>query len=150
MLHILQWLYTYVASFCSQCFNVCCKCVYLNVARVSHICCMCFIWMLHIFCNGFFKRFRCFTSVLDVCCKCFNLFECMFQIFHLNVSKVDRVLHLPPRLLLPHLGVSFSSRCWWYESAFALYVSFGVLMIFKLGISEILMRYIAALVPWKF
>jgi hypothetical protein len=27
----------------------CCKCVYLNVAYVSHICCKCFIWILHIF-----------------------------------------------------------------------------------------------------
>ena len=32
------------------CFpDVCCKCVYLNVAYVSHICCMCFIWMLRMF-----------------------------------------------------------------------------------------------------
>jgi hypothetical protein len=51
-----------------------------------------------------------FTSVLDVCCKCFNYFERMLQIFHLGVSKINRVLHLPPRLLLSHLGVS-SSRC---------------------------------------
>jgi hypothetical protein len=29
---------------------------------------------------------------------------------HLNISKVDRMLHLPPRLLLPRLGVSSSSR----------------------------------------
>ena len=32
------------------------------------------------------------------------------------------------------------------ESAFAPYVSFGVLMTSKLGINEILMRYIAGLV----
>ena len=36
------------------------------------------------------------------------------------------------------------------ESAFAPYVDFGVLMTSKLGINEILMRYIASLVPWKF
>ena len=34
----------------------------------------------------------------------------MLQVLHLNVSKVDRVLHLPPRFLLPRLGVSSSSR----------------------------------------
>jgi hypothetical protein len=34
-----------------------CKRVYLNVACVSYICCTCFISMLHIFCNGFFKCF---------------------------------------------------------------------------------------------
>ena len=33
------------------------------------------------------------------------------------------------------------------ESAFALYVGFGLLMTYKLGTNEILMRYIAALVP---
>ena len=32
----------------------------------------------------------------------------MLQVLHLDVSKVDRVLHLPPRLLLPRLGVSSS------------------------------------------
>ena len=34
-----------------------------------------------------------------------------------------------------------------FESAFAPYVGFGVLMTSKLGTNEILMRYIAALVP---
>ena len=60
--------------------------------------------MLHIFCSGFFKRFQVFlqvfqtdvASVLTVC-------ERMLQIFHLDVLKVDRVLHLSPRLLLPRL-----------------------------------------------
>ena len=33
------------------------------------------------------------------------------------------------------------------ESAFAFYVGFGVLMTSKLGTNEILLRYIAALVP---
>ena len=53
---------------------------------------------------------------------------------------------------------SFSRRCQheWFsiydwleysESAFALYMSFDVSMTSKLGTNEILMRYIAALVP---
>jgi hypothetical protein len=33
--------------------NVCCKCVYLDVAYILHIWCKCFIWMLRIFSNGF-------------------------------------------------------------------------------------------------
>jgi hypothetical protein len=33
----------------------------------------------------------------------------MLQVLHLNVSKVDRVLYFPPRLLLPRLGVSSAS-----------------------------------------
>jgi hypothetical protein len=40
-----------------------------------------------------------FISVSDVCCKCFNCFERVLQMFHLDVS-IDWVLHLPPRLLL--------------------------------------------------
>jgi hypothetical protein len=65
--------------------------------NVSHICCKCFIWMLHILCNGF-------SSVSSVS-------RCMLQMFHLDILKVNRVLHRPARLLLPHLGVSSFSRC---------------------------------------
>ena len=36
----------------------------------------------------------------------------MLQVLHLNVSKVDRVLHLTHRLLLPRLGVSSSRASW--------------------------------------
>jgi hypothetical protein len=39
-----------------------------------------------------------------------SAFRRMLQVLCLNVSKVDQVLHLPPRLLLSRLGVS-SSRC---------------------------------------
>jgi hypothetical protein len=41
-----------------------------------------------------------------------SVFRRMLQVLHLDVSKVDYVLHLPPRLLLPRLGVFSSSRCW--------------------------------------
>jgi hypothetical protein len=69
---MLQWLYTYVANFYSQCFicfpDVCCKCVYLDVAYVSHICCKYYIWTLHMF----LQRFQVvFASVLDACFKYF-------------------------------------------------------------------------------
>ena len=71
MLHILQWLCMYVANMCpnvSSVFSdVCCKCVYLDVAYVSHICCECFIWMLRLFAMVF-KFF--FASVLNPCFKC--------------------------------------------------------------------------------
>jgi hypothetical protein len=77
--------------------NICCKCVYLDVAYVSHISCKCiFFSMLHIFCNGFFK---CFYNVSYACFKYFICLQTMLQMFHLDVSKVDRVLllgtHLP-------------------------------------------------------
>ena len=75
---------------------------------------MYFIWMLHIFSNDLFNRFSSiFTSVSDVRCKCFSCFERTLQISHLDVSKVDWVLHLLPRLLLPRLGVSSFFQCWW-------------------------------------
>jgi hypothetical protein len=68
-----------------------------------------FIWMLHIFSHIW-------SSVLSGCCVCLQwfqvFFECfrrmfsnvwfifrrMLQLLHLNVSKLGRMLHLPPRL----------------------------------------------------
>jgi hypothetical protein len=97
-------------------------------------CCICFIHMLPLFylnvahvLQWLFQVFSC------VFCKCFqrmhvssvsSVFRRMSQMFHLNVSKVDRVLYLPPRFLLPHLDISSQrrlgnhyplslfSRCW--------------------------------------
>jgi len=37
-------------------------------------------------------------------------------VLYLDVSKVDRVLHLPPRLLLPRLSVSYSPSVALYPS----------------------------------
>jgi hypothetical protein len=51
--------------------DVCCKCVYLYIAYVSHTCCKCFIWMLRIFYNGFKCFSGVFASVLDAYFKCF-------------------------------------------------------------------------------
>ena len=38
-----------------------------------------------------------------------SAFRRMLQVLYLDVSKVDRVLHLPPHLLLSRLGVSLLS-----------------------------------------
>jgi hypothetical protein len=46
-----------------------------------------------------------FANVLDEWSKCFIVFRRMLQLLYLDVSKLDRVLHLPPRLLLPRLSV---------------------------------------------
>jgi hypothetical protein len=72
---MLQWLYTYVTNVSSQCFSVfldvCCKCVYLDIAYVSHICSKYFIWMLHTCCNDF-QAFDVFFHVFeDEFFKCF-------------------------------------------------------------------------------
>ena len=86
---------------------VCCKCVYLNVAYVSHIYCKCLIWMLRMIYNGFQVFSGVFATVSDACFKFFICFQTYIACM-LNVSKVDRLFHLPPRFLLPCLGVSSS------------------------------------------
>jgi hypothetical protein len=63
MLHMLQWLYTYVASVLfsnvSDALNVCCTCIYLGVTYVWK----CFIQMLHMFHTYI-------ASVSSGCCIC--------------------------------------------------------------------------------
>jgi hypothetical protein len=88
MLHMLQWLCTYVSNV-SYVLEVCCKCFYLNVAKVDLNVAYtymlqvyrCFIRLLQVFhldvayvCNDFQVFFRCF-------CKCFKR---MFQEFYLS------------------------------------------------------------------
>jgi hypothetical protein len=86
---------------------------YLDVAYISHICCKCFIWMLHMFA----MVFKCFASVSDVCCKSFNYFERMLQVFDLDVVKKDlSVAHVAIGLtccscLLQLLGCHLGSPC---------------------------------------
>jgi hypothetical protein len=65
--------------------------------------------MLHIFCNVS-SVFRFFASDSDACFKCFIVFKRILQLLHLNVSRLDWVLHVPPRLLLPRLGVRWGSE----------------------------------------
>jgi hypothetical protein len=51
---------------------------YLDVAYVSHICCMCFIWMLRMVA----MVFKCVSGV-------FKCFRSMFQVFQKHVSSVS-------------------------------------------------------------
>jgi hypothetical protein len=75
--------------------------------------------MLQVFYLGVAYVFAMVSSVFKVFLHVFQMHVLnvssavrrMLQILHLNVSKIDQVLHLPPRLLLPCLGVS-SSRHW--------------------------------------
>jgi hypothetical protein len=66
---VLHIFHTYVVSF------------HPNVAYVFTY------MMLHMFCNGY-------TRVSDVCCKCFNCFRRILQIFSLDVAKVELMLHI--------------------------------------------------------
>ena len=61
-------LQAFVLNVSSIFSDVCCKCVYLDVAYVLQVCCKCFIWMLRMFYSGFSYVF---ASVSDACFKCF-------------------------------------------------------------------------------
>jgi hypothetical protein len=98
LLHMLQWLYTYIASVkvsnVSAVLNVCCKCVYLDVAYVALaidvLCCKCMFQMFqlfqtyiasvlpgcYIYCTGYTPTMlQVYVSnisiVSNLCCKCF-------------------------------------------------------------------------------
>jgi hypothetical protein len=117
-------LQAFVYNVSSVFLDVRCMCVYLDIAYVSHIC-------LEVFYLDVVYVFAMFLSVFQVFLQVFQMhvssvsstFRRMLKVLHLNVSKVDRVLRLPPRLPLPRLGVSsrrrrasaassLSSRCW--------------------------------------
>jgi hypothetical protein len=84
MLHMLQWLYTYVSSVCSKYFISFSICMF---ASVSSGCCICF-HAYEVFLGVFF------ASVSYACFECFSCFVRMLQVFHLEVSEVDLVLWL--------------------------------------------------------
>jgi hypothetical protein len=113
MLHILQWLYTNVASVCSYCFI----CVFEHMLQVYLSgCCICFTYMLQVFyldvayvCNSF-MCFQVFLQVFQMhILSVSSIFIRMLQMLYLDVSKVNWVLHLPSCLLLPHLSASAPS-----------------------------------------
>ena len=78
---------------------------YTYVACVLSGCCIYFAMAFQAF-SGVF------TSVSNVCCKCFNYFRIYVanvltifeRRFHLDVSKIDRMLRLSPRLTLARLS----------------------------------------------
>jgi hypothetical protein len=73
-------------------------------------CCICFTHMLHVFysdiaygCNGFSSMFRvCFQVFQKHVSSVTSAFRRMLQPLYLDVSKVDRVLHLCSSHLLLH------------------------------------------------
>jgi hypothetical protein len=92
---MLQWLYTYVAKVCSQCFI----CVFGRI--VASV----FIYMLHTFhtyvasvLSEYYVCLQWFLSLFHVFQKHILsvsfVLRRMLQVLHLDVSKVDRVLHI--------------------------------------------------------
>jgi hypothetical protein len=72
VLHMLQRLYTYVASVC------------FNVSAVSNVCCKCFIWMVHML-------HWLYTYVRSVYFNCFNY---VAIVFYLDVAYVVEPIHM--------------------------------------------------------
>ena len=57
----------------------------------------------------FYNSFQVFLQVFHMhVSSVSSAFGCMLQMLHLDVVKVDRVLHLPHYFLLTRLGVSSS------------------------------------------
>jgi hypothetical protein len=54
---------------------------------ILYVCCKCFILMFAYVYNGY----TCVLKFLWCVCKCFRH---MLQVFHLDIAKVDRVLHM--------------------------------------------------------
>jgi hypothetical protein len=89
--------------------------IYLDVAYVSHICCMCFIRMFAYGYNGFQVCLRCVSQVFQKHISSVSIaFRCMLQPLFLDVAEVDWVLHLSSSHLLLHLAVgSRGADAWW-------------------------------------
>ena len=74
---MLQWLYTYVASFCSL-SSIFSRCM-LQVCLFG--CCICFTHMLQVFYLDVAYVLQWFLSVFRYFCKCFR---CLFQVFYMR------------------------------------------------------------------
>jgi hypothetical protein len=115
---MLQVFYMNVAkvdrdvAYVSMVVHVCCKLLFpmFHLFFQKYVVSV-FIWMLHMF----YTYVVIVLSGCYVCLQWFQVFQThvsgdssdfsrMLQVLHLDVSKVDRLLHLPPRLLLPCLG----------------------------------------------
>jgi hypothetical protein len=100
MLHMLQcctrMLQSFVPNISSAFSDVYCKCAYLML-HMFYIYVASFIWMFYTFCNGFFKCFYVFfASISDVYQVFIHLQKHVVNVFHLDVSKVDRGLRWSP------------------------------------------------------
>jgi hypothetical protein len=76
------------------------------VANVLSGCCIWFTMVFKCFFYVFLQVFKVHVSSVS------STFRRMLQVPHLDVSKVDRVLHLSLRFLLPRLGSPPPSASW--------------------------------------
>jgi hypothetical protein len=61
---------------------------------VSYVCLQVFYLDVAYVCNDFQMFSGVFASVSDACFKCFICLFFMLQLLHMDVSKVDRVVHM--------------------------------------------------------
>jgi hypothetical protein len=80
VLHMLQWLYTYVSNVCFECFSYFIRILQVFLSR----CCICY--------SGYTHMLQAYVSpVLDICCsKCF-----MLQVFSLAGVRSGRIRSVP-------------------------------------------------------
>jgi hypothetical protein len=92
---MLQVFYLYVAKVDLDVAYTYCKHMFKVFSGISYICLQVFYLNVVYTCNGFqmfLRRFRkCFTSLFQ---SVSSVFFCMLQLLHLDVSKVERVLHM--------------------------------------------------------
>jgi len=99
---MLQAYVSSVSDVLEECFicfpDACCKCVYMDVAYISHIRCMHFIWMLPMVAMVFNCVLGVFSSVSEASFKCFNCLQTYIATVVFGCFKSRSVLHLssPP------------------------------------------------------
>jgi hypothetical protein len=73
------------------CICKCSRCFHMYICKYFHL-------DVPMFCNGYTYAFKFFLGVLQVfqtlCCRYFSCFGRILQVFHLDVAKVDRMLHM--------------------------------------------------------
>jgi hypothetical protein len=94
VLHVLQRLYTYVASVCFNCFKRMLQVFCLNIAYVAaaiHVCCKCMFQVFHLF-----KTYV--ASVSSICCNVayvsYICYKHLFKMFHLFQTYVAKYVYL--------------------------------------------------------
>ena len=76
-----------------MCLFGCCICLHIGYK--------CFIWILRMFYMGF-KYFQVFLQIFQMhVLNVSSVLRRMLQVLHLDVLKVDQVLHPPPHFLMP-------------------------------------------------
>jgi hypothetical protein len=92
--HVFQTYASSISSECSISTSGCCITCMMQafVLSVSYVCCKCFIWMLHMFCNRYTRDFHVFQMFSQVfsyvrynCFSCFRTYVANLDVAHVAV-----------------------------------------------------------------